>query len=247
MRKPKFIGVFSDRSNIAAKGKARPQKRFFFCWDLGDQRFAVQELDGSFSPVELPKGLNERQLKAAFRYEPGILAAPVSTPDFRTARELTKKPPVPPPGRKTAELNDEALAALEQARRARQVENDLRNSFDKAVRALGRPRDRKGAIAALGQIVETTEGLVPEHKHMFRDFGVTLRKKSLPELAARFAARAVQLAPNDDHAHFNLARLLGSLGRYTEAEQHIVRAMKLDRREPVYPKLLAWISSERNS
>ena len=239
MRSAKFIGVFSERNEKTAQKSGRNSRRYYFCWDLGNGNFALQELDSSFSPVAPPRRASAEGLKTHFIFEPGILAAPVSAPDMR-------QQPAEKPDRKATELNDNALAALEKARKARQVENDLRNSFDKALRALGRPRDRKGALAALGQLAETTEGIVPEHKHMFRDFGVSLRKKAMPELALRYAARAAQLAPNDDHALFNLARLLGMLGRYTEAEKHLARAIKLDKKEAVYPRLLAWLNKEKN-
>ena len=239
MRSPKFIGVFSDRKT-ARNAKNRDSRRYFFCWDLGNGSFAIQELDGSYSPKSRPSRISAQDLKNNFVFQPAILATPVSSPD---SRQISPQKQV----RQATELNDKSLAALEKARKTRQVETDLRNSFDKAIRALSRPRDRKGAIAALGQIAETTEGIVPEHKHMFRDFGVSLRKKSLPDLALRCAARAAQLAPEDDHALFNLARILAVLGRYTEAEKHLAKAMKLNKRQPVYPRLQAWLNNEKKS
>lgn len=238
MRNPIFSGVFALREKTPAKSGNRPRKRLFFCWDLGNRNYAVQELDASFTPIAQPNRVNAQELKNNFLFQAAILATPVSTPDFRHLQ-------IPQQPQEATELNDNALAALEKARKARQVENDLRQSFERAMRALGRPRDRKGAIAAIGQLAETTKGIVPEHKHMFRDFGVSLRKKSLPELAARCASRVVQLSPNDDHAHFNLARLLGMLGRYTEAEKHIDRAIRLNSKEKVYEKLLAWLHKEK--
>lgn len=240
MHNPKYSGVYSGKSLIkGADGKS--SKRFYFVWDLGNACFAAQALDNSFSPIEKPRLLSAAQLKANLRLEPGILAAPISTPDFRASR---------PAGRESSEateLTDASILELEKARKAKQVEMDMRNNFDKAIRALSRPRDRKGALAALGQIAETTEGIVPAHKHMFRDFGVSLRKKSLPELALTCARRTLELAPNDDHAHFNMARLLGILGMYDEAEAHVQTAMKLDRTETVYPKLLAWLRNKRDN
>lgn len=238
MRNPKFLGVYSGRSlGRGPDGKAA--KRFYFVWDLDSACFAAQALDNSFTPVEKPRLLSQAQLKASLKLEPGILAAPLSLPDFRGIQQPAK------PKARASELNDAAILELEKARKAKQVEMDLRNNFDKAMRALSRPRDRKGALAAIGQIVEMTEGIVPSHKHMFRDFGVSLRKKSLPELALRCAKRTLELAPNDDHAHFNMARLLSVLGLYDQAEAHLNTAIKLDRNEKIYPKMMAWIKKER--
>lgn len=236
MRNPKFSGVFSGK--ISGKNG----KQFYFVWELDNSNFAMQALDNAFVPVAKPKLISGAALQKELRFEPGILAAPVTTPDFRGIQPAST-------GRaasEATELTDASLKELEKARKAKQVENDMRNNFDKALRALSRPRDRKGAIAALGQLAEAKEGIVPAHKHMFRDFGVSLRKKSLPDLALACARRAVELAPGDDHAHFNIARLLGMLGMYDEADAHLVQAMKIDRTEKVYERLRKWLRNEKD-
>lgn len=239
MRNAKYSGVYSGKS-LTRSPDGKSLKRFYFVWDLGNSCYAAQALDNSFTPVEKPRLLSAAQLKASLKLEPGILATPLSTPDFRSAGSDTRN------RSEATELTDASIHELEKARKAKQVETDMRNNFDKAIRALSRPRDRKGALAALNQLAETTEGIVPAHKHMFRDFGVSLRKKSLPELALTCAKRTLELAPNDDHAHFNMARLLGILGLYDEAEAHMQKAMKLDRTEKIYPRMLEWLRNERD-
>lgn len=236
MRNPKFLGVYSQNQGAASRGR----KTLYFIWRLPDDSFAIQELDQAFMAAGPIRRIASSMLKANFRQEPSILAAPVSTPDFRGLVQ-------PKAARSEAtELTDEALRELEYARKAKQVENDLRANFSRALRALNRPRDRKGAIVALEQLARTTKGIVPTHKHMFRDFGVSLRKKSLPDLAAICAGRALELAPNDDHAHFNFARVLAMLGKYDDALAHLKAAKKLDASEKVYERLAEHIREERS-
>ena len=102
-------------------------------------------------------------------------------------------------------------------------------------------RERKAALLALEQLAHTKEGITPSHKHMFRDFGVRLRQNSQPDLALLFTRKAVELAPEDDHAHFNLARILCSLGMYDEAAAHVATALSVSSEEPLYFKLLEHI------
>lgn len=239
MRKPKFLGVFS-RAAQATLQKSR--KQFFFVWQLDKTAYAVQLLNADMAPQAPPELVSAERLQNRFRLEPGILAAPITTPDFRQLayREAKKTQEV-------AELNDKTLEELEQARKTKQIETDMRDNFSKAMRALNRPRDRKGALIALEQMASAKNGIVPVHKHMFRDFGVSLRKKSLPELALKYARRVVEMSPNDDHAHFNMARILTLLGMYDQAEQHLTKARSIDSREPVYAKLQKYINGLRNS
>lgn len=238
MRKPKYIGVYSDNTSGRNKGGAITVRQFYFVWLFEDGNYAVQKLDKSLVPRGPVKLVSPQALKAGFHAENSILAAPMSTPDFRQI--------IQPREERAAELNDETLRELEKARKAKQVENDLRNNFNKALRALNRPRDRKGALAAIEQLAAVKDGIVPAHKHMFRDFGVSLRKKSLPEQALMCARRAVELAPEDDHAHFNMARILSILGLYGEARAHLRKAMAIDSSEKVYKKLDDYIQKEVN-
>lgn len=240
MRKPKFLGVYSLARTAAKKG-ARTGKQFYFVWELDKATYAVQLLNEAMIPQSRPELISQPRLQTSYRLEPSILTVPITTPDFRRL-------PGAPAGKSpagAAELTDETLAQLDAARKTKQIETDLRGNFDKAIRALSRPRDRKGALAALEKMAASKEGIVSAHKHMFRDFGVTLRKQSLPELAALYARRVLELAPEDDHAHFNMARVLASLGYYDQAQAHITKAISLDSSEKVYRLMRKYLDRQR--
>lgn len=232
MRIPKFIGVYS-RKDTGKKGR-EARIPMYFAWRLSDGSYAVQELDQAYNARGGVAAIPAPAFEAVFKLEPSILAVPVITPDFTQVSR---------PSRKQGSGEDQTALAL--ARQARQVEADLRDGFAKALRALARPRDRKAAMASLERIAAATRGIVVTHKHMFRDFGVALRKKSLPRLALSCARRAVELSPNDDHARFNLARILGILGRYDDAEAELKIARKLDPNEKVYGRLERHLARER--
>lgn len=228
MRNPRFLGVYALRKELAGG-----QKHRFFVWELPNGDYAVQRLNSALAQTGPAKGVQKGPFEQAFTAEPSILAAPVTTPDFRGIVQPAKP------------KTDATFESLERARHIKQVEADLRDTFEKAMRALTRPRDRKGALAALERIANTTEDIEPAHKYMFRDFGVSLRKKSLYELALACAKKVVALAPQDDHARFNLARILGILGRYDEAEKQLAAAMKLDPTEEIYGRFARHLARER--
>lgn len=229
MRNPKFLGVYSRKNVKGRKGRIPS----WFAWSLADGSYAVQPLDQAYTVQGSAESVSAAEFESLFKLEPSILAAPVITPDFSWL------------GPRANELEDAKFAALERARKARQLEAGLRENFDKALRALSRPRDKKAALASIERIAETRQGIVKEHKHMFRDFGVALRKKTLIELALTCAARAVDLSPDDDHARFNLARLLGMAGRFDDAYEQLAIAQKLDPAEKVYSRLRKYLDSKR--
>lgn len=240
MRPPKYLGVYSFASPKAGD----PRKALFFVWELASQDYAVQQLDKAFQPVSTPERVSAADFAAHFRSEPSILAMPMTMLDIRHLAERPQ-PRIPAPGPQAPEPDDSRLGALEAARRAKHVEIGLRESFRKALLRLKRPRERQAAILALEQLAASRENIMPIHKHMFRDFGAKLRKNSQPELALLFGKRVLELAPEDDHAHFNLARILCALKFYDEAAAHIHTAMRLDADEVLYPRMLAQISKEK--
>lgn len=234
MRNPKFLGVYSLKTPPGNRQKPR-----FFVWELPDGNYAIQGLDASMSQRGPARAVAAADLARAFKAEPAILAAPVTTPDFRPlVRDAAGSGA-------EQEVSYDTLSGLERARRAKQLEIDLRDKFGKAVRALTRPKDRKNALTVLERIAGLSRGIEPVHKHMFRDFGVLLRKKAILNLAMVCARRVVALAPQDDHARFNLARVLLLAGHYDEAEAQLAAARKLDPHEKIYEKMAAYIASER--
>ncbi len=252
MRQPKFLGVYSlrlgpgeDNSSPVLPGQ-RKAKALFFIWELPDGFYAAQPLgEGKRGLIAAGNAfrLGAASFKGEYRLESSFLLSPTQTPDFNNLAE--EWPTARQSPSKACELNPDTLRLVEHARRERQVENELRNNFRKALRGLSRPRERKGALAALAQIAASSDGIVPAHKHAFRDFGVEMRKQSLPELALLYSQRVLDLAPKDDHAHFNLARILCMLEAWDEASAHLKLAMSMDANEPLYPRLLAHIERQR--
>lgn len=228
MRNPRFLGVYSRKSKHARQGKGA----MWFVWRLADGNYAVQELDQAYMAKGPAIPVPGERFDSLFRLEPSILAAPVATPDF------AQLSPAPSP-------NEPGPGRPDPARQAMQLETDLRENFSKALRGLLRQRDRQAALASLERIANSSKGITASHKHMFRDFGVALRKKALYRLGIACAQRAVDLAPDDDHARFNLARMLGMAGMYDEAEAQLKIAQKLNPGEKAYGRLERHLAAER--
>jgi tetratricopeptide (TPR) repeat protein len=169
-----------------------------------------------------------------FSQESSILAAPV-----------VRRSPVPVP---PSELEDDppSVKTPEQlaAERA-DVENLLRAHFGALLLKARRGDDLPGTLKALQDIAEVEEGIVPEHKYMFAEFGINLRKGQLPEIALAHAKRALSLAPGDSHAHFNIARIYHMLGKLSAAEQHLLVALEFSPDMEYARDFLAYMGRQR--
>ena len=202
-----------------------------------------------FAPLEMSKAKGKRPDSVQIitgKADQAPLPFPARTATGVTAVRYDEAPATTVPGAtattaQTAQATPKKAYDLDAARKAKVVETKLRETFRQTLLRLKRPRERKAALLALEQLAHTQEGITPSHKHMFRDFGVRLRQNSQPDLALLFTRKAVELAPEDDHAHFNLARILCSLGMYDEAAAHVATALSVSSEEPLYFKLLEHI------
>ncbi|MFZ5426253.1 MAG: tetratricopeptide repeat protein [Thermodesulfobacteriota bacterium] len=75
----------------------------------------------------------------------------------------------------------------------------------------------------------------PEHKHLFNEFGIKLRKSGMYSQALGHYARALRLSAADEHLHYNLARALYEKGRKRAAKRFLNKALTL---RPDFPEAL---------
>jgi tetratricopeptide (TPR) repeat protein len=194
----------------------------------------VQALDSAFQPQGEALAIEPSTFHTSFSLESSILAAPdlrrspVPGVSFQPQDGI---PPVETPEQHTARA---------------EVENRLRAHFGALLLKIRRGDDVPDTLKALQDIAEVEEGIVPEHKYMFAEFGINLRKGKLPEIALAHAKRAVSLSPGDSHAHFNIARIYHMLDKLGEAEQHLLTALEFAPDLEHARDFLAYIGKERH-
>ena len=229
-----FIGVYSSISPGSKKGRASTKgKRYWFIWDCDDAGYRIQALDGAFRPHGDPLTIDPATFRASFSPEPSIFAAPLRQGPFPAS-----------PSRQQEEVSPAKTSEQSAAEQAA-VEKHLRGHFGVLLSKIQIGDDLPGALKALQDIAEVEEGIVPEHKHMFAEFGINLRKGKLPEIALAHAKRVLSLAPGDSHAHFNIARIYHALGKLGEAEQHLLTALEFSPEMEYAKDFLAHIAKER--
>lgn len=247
MHDASFLGVYSLRVDAP---KGHMPKKLYFVWAESSGTFLIQMLNGAYQPVGEKKSIGPATFKLKYTHEATDLAVPVSTEKpwitggtLQKAEKATKVALAPQGPSRTA---PKVPAKISPPARPEQVtEQYLRDVFAKSIKRCHSVHDKKAAIAALQNIIEVEEGIVAEHKFMFTDFGIALRKSNLLELSLNCCKRVLELAPDDDHAYFNAARILSEMGEFADAEQHVLKAQLMNPHEGVYQLLLDYIQVER--
>ncbi len=191
-------------------------KTYYFVWS-DDNLFSVQKLNAFYEPVEEVKAIDKDSFKSLFAFESKIKKYPKLKAGFEQSP--------------TSEIIS-----------THKVEESLRELFRKALVRMRRKSSSASAHPILDNLVHVEEGISYEHRHMFNEFGIEMRKNKDYPHALAFCKRTLALTQNDDHAHFNAARVLIEMGEYDEAEQHLLTAQFLNPDSRIYKKALQHIA-----
>jgi len=187
---PKIKGIFSSNEDI---GHLTQHKKYWFAKEISPDTISLQPLDQDY----LPTGQQIIETKADF------LNAYVLEPEL-CYKLLTQQVMQGDFYRKQG-LNQQAKDQYQNVLRI-DVEN-IRANFGLGLTYLALNQLEKGKYV-FECLVKLDESFQEEHKHVFNEFGIGLRKKMLYDEAIAYYARAAELSPGDEHIHVNMARAL---------------------------------------
>ena len=98
--------------------------------------------------------------------------------------------------------------------------------------------DKEKAMLVFDKLVALDEAYHPEHKHMFNEFGISLRKSGLLDQAEAYYKRALNLCDVDEHLCFNIARTCFEKRDFAACIDHLARALELNAEFEEAQKLL---------
>lgn len=105
-------------------------------------------------------------------------------------------------------------------------EENVRANF-----GLGLTYMERGEPAKAGDIFERIVGLdaafTPEHKHLFNEFGINLRKSKLLDQAVDYYARALEITEDDENLYYNIARAYFERGDTEDCIASLEKALEL--------------------
>ncbi|MDO9632853.1 MAG: tetratricopeptide repeat protein [Humidesulfovibrio sp.] len=84
------------------------------------------------------------------------------------------------------------------------------------------------AREVLARLVKLEAAFQDEHKHLFNEFGISLRKSGMDAEALAYYTRALELCPGDENLHCNMARASFDMGDSEGATQHLEKCLALN-------------------
>ncbi|EHJ46483.1 Tetratricopeptide TPR_2 repeat-containing protein [Solidesulfovibrio carbinoliphilus subsp. oakridgensis] len=213
----RISGIFSCKTTIkvgfGTTKQAALSETYWFVKELETGRMQVQSLDMDFKRQGQPFEISREKLFEDYHLEPDLsyrlLSQPLLVGDHYRA---TNKP---------------ANAEQEYHKIRRIDEDNIRANFGLGLVYLALDKTDK-ATYIFDRLVRLEEAFEPRHKHLFNEFGISLRKKRLFDEAHKYYSRARELSPDDDHLLLNIARVYFEQNRLPEAEAAAREALALN-------------------
>ncbi|UJX40432.1 tetratricopeptide repeat protein [Desulfovibrio sp. JY] len=238
-RKP-VKGVFSTDAQ-EFQGKRRlghlSQRIFIYAVEQDDGRILIQRLSRNFMPAGARRFITRESLLADYLPEPSIyinklvpvmrrLEETVATADRHRARQELF----------TAEFEYKNVLRLD--------EEHVKATFGLGLTYLER-QEKHNADIVFQKIMCIEAAFTPEHKHLFNDFGIQMRKLGMYDEAMRYYTRAYRLCRTDEHLLYNMARTLYEKGRLKSSRVMLTHALRLNPEFPEGKAFMAYLDSRQ--
>lgn len=105
--------------------------------------------------------------------------------------------------------------------------------------------ERAKAENILERLVKLDAAFSPEHKHLFNEFGVSLRKSGLLDKALEYYEKAKGLSSRDENLHYNIARVWFDKSVPEKAVACLDEALGLNPDLEVAKKFRDWILEKK--
>jgi tetratricopeptide (TPR) repeat protein len=193
---------------------------YFFAEEQDDGSILLQALNPRMVPSGKKRKIERDLLLAEFTPEPEIYQKN-TFPLMRRMRQAVAK------GDAFREMDHPYSAEVEYSSALKIDEEHIRANFGIGLCYLKMEQtDKAGEV--FRRLVQLDEAFEAEHKHLFNEFGIGLRKKGMHKLAVDYYTKAAGLAPDDEHLHFNIARASHAMGDLDKARDHLRTCLEMN-------------------
>lgn len=219
-------GIFYQKiiSSIGTGTTTRKTEQviLFYVKQRDDGRVAVYRLGPEGLPFGKPKIMSRDDLLAEFQPDPQKsieYARKEAGLDQAMMKAVAR-------GDKFYKRGETYSAELEYNKVLTLDEEHVRANFGIGLCFIARNETDK-AREVFERLVKIDAAFNDEHKHLFNDFGINMRKAGMQIEALAFYARALELAPSDENLHYNMARAAYELGDMKQVGGHLERCLSM--------------------
>ena len=230
-------GVFSSQEvrkvGTGTTTKKTIQKALWFAHEQADGTIEVQPINLNYVPSGPKKKVSMEDFLASFSPEPEVYVTNV----YPQMRELNKTIARADRHRKN---HEHFSAEMEYGNALKVDEENVRANFGLGITYLERGETAK-ADNIFERLVKLEAAFDSEHKHLFNEFGINLRKSGMLDQAIIYYNKAVELEQKDEHLFHNIARAYLDKKDIDNALTNLLISLKINPTLEASVKFLMWL------
>jgi len=220
----KIKGIFStqhtSKVGTGTTQKKIVQKHYWMARELDDGQIELQVLNKNYVPSGPKHFISKEELLESYSPEPEFYTHTV----YPKMRELQK---TVARGDRHRQQGEPFSAEYEYGNALKVDEENIRANFGLGLTYLDRGEKEK-ADDIFQRLVKLDAAFETEHKHLFNDFGISLRKNEMLDQCIEYYNRALELTQEDEHLYYNIARVYLEKREMKNAARYLKKALKLN-------------------
>ena len=235
-QQPEVRGVFSTQEirkvGTGTTTRKTVQKTFWFVEQHGNE-IECQPLNTNYVPSGPKRKISMEDLINKVSPEPEFYMNSVY-PKMQELQYSVRQ------GDRYRESGETFAAEYEYSRALKVDEDNVRANFGIGLTYLERG-DASKAQDIFERLVKLDAAFEPQHKHLFNEFGINLRKNKMLAESREYYARALQLSPKDENLNMNMARVLLESKDMDGCVDYLLEALRLAPRHEQSLKFMSWL------
>ena len=236
-KKKGIEGVFSNQEvrkvGTGTTTRKTIQKSYWYAVELPEGEVEIQPLNVNCIPSGPKKRVSMEEFLEKFSPEPEFYVSNV----FPKIKEVNKTIARADRYRQNKEYFS---AEMEYGNALKIDEDNIRANFGLGITYLERGENNK-AEDILGRLVKLDGAFESEHKHLFNDFGINLRKNGMYDQSIAYYSRALELTTHDENLYYNIARAYLERKDPDQAVEHLLKGLEVNPLQETLLKFLLWM------
>lgn len=214
-------GIFSTQSiqkvGTGTTTRKTIQKTYWFVEEREDDLLEIQPLNKNYIPSGPKRRITIEDLLSKFAPEPEFYVSTVYPKLQELSRTIQK-------GERHRDKGEIFSAELEFNQALTVDEDNVRANFGLGLTYLDRGEAHK-ANDIFERLVRLDAAFQAEHKHLFNDFGINLRKNKMFDQALDYYRKAESLTDSDENLSYNIARAFFEKDNIPECLEYLKKAL----------------------
>ncbi|WP_027720456.1 tetratricopeptide repeat protein [Maridesulfovibrio zosterae] len=239
----KIQGVFSSQ-NVQKIGTGTTVRRtiskmYWMAKEADDGTVEVQALNTSYIPSGPKSFVPMDEFLSKYSPEPEFYVSTVY-PKMKELDTTIER------GEKARQAGASYSAEFEFQNALGVDEENVKANFGLGLTYMERGESNK-ANDIFERLVKLDAAFQTEHKHLFNEFGINLRKTGMQDQALDYYERALEMTSNDENLHYNIARVYFEKGMLEKCSDHLTKALSLNKEHAEAGKFLEFVKKEQQA